>query len=96
MYSMEYKYPPIYKYCLILFLTYMFIKHQKILNSEKNLINSIAITCFIIILDYIIIKKHPMPFDTKYINTEDSRPEVEFTDEDIEEIINSYDEDSDY
>ena len=87
---MDYKYPPIYKYGLLMLLIFMYFKHQRIMSHDKILINSIVITCIIVVLDYILIRNHPAPLETKIKETY----EENFSNEDIEDIINSYDEDS--
>lgn len=90
---MKYKYPPIYKYGFLLIIIYLLLKHQKIMQQNKLLINSILITLIIGVIDYIIIEDHPMPLD----NVEnDKKNKEDFdvlfeNDEDMEEIINSYD-----
>ncbi len=55
---MEYKFPPICKYGILLVLIFMFLKHQHILPDDKILFNSIMIVLFVIAIDYIIIKNH--------------------------------------
>lgn len=55
---MNYKYPPICKYGLLLILIFLFIKHQHIMIDEKILFNSISIVLIFIAIDYIIIKNH--------------------------------------
>ncbi len=85
---MNYKYPPIYKYGLLLLTIYMFLKHQKIMSAEKLLTNSLLITLMLGVLDYILIANHPTPFDSK--STEKESFDKLF-DEDSEKIIESYD-----
>ena len=85
---MDYKYPPIYKYGLIMLLIFMYFKHQHIMTHDKILTNSIVITCFIAILDYILIRNHPTPLESKNKEAKESFEES-FSDDDIEDIINS-------
>jgi hypothetical protein len=87
---MNYKYPPIYKYGLLLLTIYMFLKHQKIMSAEKLLTNSLLITLMLGVLDYILIAEHPAPFDSKHNSTEKESFDKLF-DEDSEKIIESYD-----
>jgi hypothetical protein len=90
---MDYKYPPIYKYGLMMLLIFMYFKHQHIMTHDKILTNSIAITCFIAVLDYILIRNHPTPLETKNKEAKE-KPDESFSNDDIEDIINSYDEES--
>lgn len=84
---MEYKYHPVFKYILLGILVYMFFMHQKSMSQNMMLINSIVITLIIATVDQIIIKDHPlMIYDKK---------EKFFTEDDIDEIIDSCDSDSD-
>lgn len=91
---MDYKYPPIYKYGLIMLLIFMYFKHQRIMSHDKILTNSIVITCFVAILDYILIRNHPTPLESKQNKESKESSEEKFSDDDIEDIINSYDEES--
>ena len=56
---MEYKYPPIFKYIILLLCIFMFIKHLKIMVNYQNAIITIMITIMIIMFDYIFIDNHP-------------------------------------
>lgn len=95
---MNYKYPPIYKYGLLLLTIYMFIKHQKILPPDKILINSIFITLIVFIYDNIIIKNHPSILldnsNKKREYIEDF--EEELSEDEINTIINSFNDDADF
>jgi len=87
---MKYKYPPVYKYGLLLLTIYMFLKHQKILTSEKILINSVLIILIFFIFDNIIIDQHPnLLEDNKNINTDES---IDIYDE----FDNNFDDDNDF
>ena len=55
---MEYKYHPIFKYLAFFIITYMFLRHQKIMQNDLLLINTLIITIFLIILDYGFIHSH--------------------------------------
>lgn len=94
---MNYKYPPIYKYGLLLLTIYMFIKHQKILTPDKILFNSVLIVLIIFIFDNVIIKDHPTLLEENKKNTnnfdEEDEFENELSDDELEEIIRSYDHD---
>lgn len=86
---MNYKHPPIYKYGLLIIIIFMFFKHEKIISQDKILLYSIAITLFVAMLDFILINEHPYPLDS-----ENKEKEETFTDDDIDEIINSCDDES--
>lgn len=98
---MNYKYPPIYKYGLLLLTIYMFIKHQKILTPDKILFNSVLIVLIVFIFDNIIIRDHPnLLEDVEFSNIsskkqddDDDDFEKELSDDELDEIINSYDND---
>lgn len=97
---MNYKYPPIYKYGLLLLTIYMFIKHQKIMTPDKILLNSVLITLIMFIFDNIIIGDHPNLLEDskeKKISSDDidDNLENELSDDEINEIIHSYDTDID-
>lgn len=98
---MNYKYPPIYKYGLLLLTIYMFIKHQKIMTSDKILLNAVLITLIIFIFDNIIIQDHPSLLEDVNLkknqnNSEETEDfESELSDDEIDEIINSYNTDID-
>ena len=81
---MIYSYPPIYKYCFLFLIIYMFIKHQKIMLPNVLLLNTIFFILFVVLIDYILIEDHPYPFVTE--NTDD-----ELFEEFEEEIDNTND-----
>ena len=66
---MIYSYPPIYKYCFLFLIIYMFVKHQKIMLPNVLLLNTIFIVLFVTLFDYVLIEDHPYPFVTE--STED-------------------------
>lgn len=99
---MNYKYPPIYKYGLLLLTIYMFIKHQKIMTPDKILLNCVLITLIMFIFDNIIIQNHPNLLEDskekklKLVSDDtDEDMENELSDDEINEIIHSYDTDID-
>lgn len=52
-----------------------------------------VITLFVVVLDYILIKNHPNPMENNKEKKKLKKNEEEiFTDDDIENIINNYDE----
>ncbi len=55
---MEYKYHPIFKYLAFFIITYMFLRHQKLMQNDLLLLNTLIITIFVIILDYGFIHNH--------------------------------------
>ena len=88
-YIMHYKYAPIYKYGLFMLLIYMFFKHQRIMTPNKLLVNSLMITLFFVILDYILIDGNPPPFET-----DQSKKNKEIiSDDELEDIIIAFDDD---
>lgn len=88
---MKYKCPPIYKYGLLLIIIYMLFKHQKIVPADKLLINSVIITLVIWLLDYMLIREHENIFGNDVNDAKQEKFKNDFDDEEIEEIINSYD-----
>lgn len=97
---MEYKYPPLFKYIILLLCIFMFIKHLKIMSNKDNTILTISILIMVMIFDYIIIDDHPdllggdiekitMVSDMDFVNDDVSN---DVSDKDIEEILNTYDE----
>jgi hypothetical protein len=95
---MIYKYPPIYKYGMLLLVIFLLLKHQKILSQDKVLTNSIIITLIIALFDYIIIDNHPGLLESNSESSSEKSTKVEnflfdnqYDDDDIDEIIESYD-----
>lgn len=89
---MDYKYPPVFKYILLLLCIFMFIKHLKIMSNKDDLIISISTLFIIIVFDYIMIDEHPDLLDCdkdKFLNID---LEDDIDNKDIEDIINTYDE----
>ncbi len=59
---MEYKYHPAFKHLTFFIISYAFMRHQKIMNNEILLANTVMLTLFIIILDNLFISGHVAPF----------------------------------
>lgn len=84
---MSYKYPPIYKYALLLLVIFLFFKHQKIMSQDKILLNSVIITLIVTLFDYVLIKNHPGLFDNpenkeiKNYNDGNEKEMEDFTDD---------------
>jgi len=71
---MEYKYHPAFKHITYFIISYMFLRHQKLMNNELLLVNAIILTLFLIILDHLFISGHITPFEPltyEYINEEE-------------------------
>ena len=71
---MEYKYHPVFKHLTYFIISYMFLRHQKLMNNELLLANTVILTLFMIVLDHLFINGHISPFDTmkyEYIDEED-------------------------
>jgi len=71
---MEYKYHPVFKHLTYFIISYMFLRHQKLMNNELLLANTIILTLFMIILDHLFISGHITPFEEmkyEYIDEED-------------------------
>ncbi len=96
---MKYKYPSLYKYCLLLLTIFLFLKHQKIIHPDKLLINSLIITVIVGVFDYVLIDDHPTLFQnasSHNINSKIEKFEELFGDiDDIETIDNEYSNDND-
>ncbi len=88
---MEYKYPPIFKYIILLMCIFMFIKHLKIMVNHQNLMITMTIVIIIMIFDYILIENHPELLGNsteKFINS--SLLDDSIIDKDIEDILENY------
>lgn len=82
---MNYKYPPLYKYLLLLLIIYMFLKYQNCMNDEELLVNSLLIVLFVCILDYILINGQPKLLEVNSTIEEDSDEDELFDDEIVED-----------
>ena len=73
---MEYKYHPIFKYLAFFIITYMFLRHQKIMANDLLLLNTFIVTIFLIILDYGFIHNHLtliQPLSDQYFDSTDMK-----------------------
>ena len=59
---MDYKYPPIYKYIILLILITTFLRYYKVLTKENFLVIAGIFTYMSFIFDYVIIENHPALF----------------------------------
>lgn len=55
---MEYKYHPIIKYLVFFIVVYLFMRHQNIMKNEILLANTLVITMYYIVFDYLFISDH--------------------------------------
>jgi hypothetical protein len=62
---MNYKYPPIYKYILLLILFTTFLKYYKVITKKNYLLVVSIFVYMVFIFDYILVDKHPNLFDDK-------------------------------
>lgn len=77
---MNYKYPPIYKYILLLILFTTFLKYYKVITKENYLLVVSIFVYMVFIFDYMIVDKHPNLFDDKIdINIDDKTEEKKKT-----------------
>uniref|UniRef100_A0A6C0EC23 Uncharacterized protein n=1 Tax=viral metagenome TaxID=1070528 RepID=A0A6C0EC23_9ZZZZ len=88
---MNYKYPPLYKYAAYLIIVYMFLRHQKIMQKNVLLINSIILTLIVATFDYLFVVDHPIPTDKNKVEMFD---DVE-DDDDDEFVPDELEEDND-
>jgi hypothetical protein len=56
---MDYKYPPIYKYIILLILITTFLRYYKVITKENFLVIAGIFTYMVFIFDFILIKNHP-------------------------------------
>ncbi len=92
---MDYKYPPIYKYVILLILMTTFLKYYDQITKENYLVICAIFTFMIFIFDYVLIRNHPILFEDKNNNEinddnhEDSRRQkikfISIDDDDNEE-----------
>ena len=62
---MNYKYPPIYKYILLLILFTTFLKYYKVITKENYLLVVSIFVYMVFVFDYMLIDNHPNLFDDK-------------------------------
>ena len=65
---MNYKYPPIYKYILLLILFTTFLKYYKVITKENYLLVVSIFVYMVFVFDYMLIDNHPNLFDDKINN----------------------------
>ena len=80
---MNYKYPPIYKYILLLLTIYMFLKHQNIMTDEEILTNSVIIVIFTCIFDYVLINGSPKLLDIDNKKDDSLEDELDLDEDDV-------------
>jgi hypothetical protein len=88
---MEYKYPPIYKYIILLICIFLFIKHLKIMVVQQNLMITIPIIIIVMIFDYILIDNHTDLLGSStenFLSPENVGDTI--TNEEIDEILKNY------
>ncbi len=56
---MDYKYPPIYKYIILLILITTFLRYYKVITKENFLILAGIFTYMVFVFDFILIRNHP-------------------------------------
>ncbi len=56
---MDYKYPPIYKYIILLILITTFLRYYKVITKENFLLIAGIFTYMVFIFDFILIRNHP-------------------------------------
>ena len=77
---MNYKYPPIYKYILLLILFTTFLKYYKVITKENYLLVVSIFVYMVFIFDYMLVDKHPNLFDDKIdINIDNKKKEEKKT-----------------
>lgn len=91
---MKYKYPPLYKYLAYLLITYMFLRHQKVLPIDKLFANSLVFTIVLITLDYLFINNHPLPTDIKHKDEEVNVDDIDIDIDDDEHDENDENEEN--
>jgi hypothetical protein len=56
---MDYKYPPVYKYIILLILITTFLRYYKVLTKENFLLIAGIFTYMTFVFDYVLIENHP-------------------------------------
>lgn len=67
---MNYKYPPVYKYIILLILITTFLRYYKTLNKNDFLLIAGIFTYMVFIFDYVLINNHPALLDDKQSEAE--------------------------
>jgi len=80
---MEYKYHPIIKYLTFFVIVYLFLRHQTLMKNEILLANTLVITMYYIVLDYLFISQHQNILSTEIEQYFDEN-EINSIKEDIE------------
>jgi len=62
---MNYKYPPVYKYIILLILITTFLRYYKTLSKNDFLLIAGIFTYMVFIFDYVLINNHPALLDDK-------------------------------
>ena len=77
---MEYRYPPLYKYIILLLIIFLFLIYYKCIDQNNYLYIAIFFTLVVILLDYMLIDNHA--------NIIDSETHTELFDQnDLDEIL---------
>jgi hypothetical protein len=56
---MNYKYPPIYKYIILLILITTFLRYYKVITKDNFLLIAGIFTYMVFLFDFVLIKNHP-------------------------------------
>jgi hypothetical protein len=80
---MEYKYHPIIKYLTFFVIVYLFLRHQTLMKNEILLANTLVISMYYIVLDYLFISQHHNILSTETEQYFDEN-EIDSIKEDIE------------
>ncbi len=59
---MNYKYPPVYKYIILLIVITSFLRYYKVITKENFLVIAGIFTYMTFVFDYIVIRNHPSLF----------------------------------
>jgi hypothetical protein len=59
---MEYKYPPVYKYIILLILITTFLKYYKVITKDNYMVIGVIFTYMTFVFDFILIENHPSLF----------------------------------
>ena len=65
---MYYKYPPVYKYIILLILITTFLKYYKIITKENYLLIASVFAYMVFVFDYVLIEEHPKLFDESSVS----------------------------
>ena len=59
---MNYKYPPVYKYIILLIVITSFLRYYKVVTKENFLVIAGIFTYMTFVFDYVVIRNHPTLF----------------------------------